>query len=260
MKICDYGCGQIAEYEFKSGKLCCSKNAGGCPEVIRKRAEKRRGYQHTEETKRKLGNARRGMKLSEEWRRKIGDASRGRKNKPHSEETKRKISQANKGKAAWNKGLTAETDERVRQYTEAQTGQKRIGNYVANCDWSGENNPWYGKDRSRENSPRYNGKAFNREFKNYRNQVDYATRMIYEANKDKINPNSLPLGKAGVDGAHHIDHIVSVRYGFEHDIPVELMATPSNLRVIPWLDNIQKYDKIDESQIPTIIKQFLENI
>jgi len=32
--LCDYGCGQIAVYEFKNGKKCCSKNHRSCP-VIR---------------------------------------------------------------------------------------------------------------------------------------------------------------------------------------------------------------------------------
>jgi hypothetical protein len=50
------------------------------------------------------------------------------------------------------------------------------------------------------------------------------------------------ISKAGIDGAHHIDHIVSVREGFEKSIPVEDIADPTNLQVITWLDNIRKYD------------------
>ena len=33
MKLCDYGCGQEAKYQFKNGKWCCSKNISQCPEI-----------------------------------------------------------------------------------------------------------------------------------------------------------------------------------------------------------------------------------
>lgn len=31
MKLCEYGCGQEAKYQFKNGKWCCSKYYGSCP-------------------------------------------------------------------------------------------------------------------------------------------------------------------------------------------------------------------------------------
>ena len=55
----------------------------------------------------------RGMKLSKEWR--------------------DKISQSKKGTTAWNKGLTKETDERVKKNAESKMGVKRP-------DMVGENN------------------------------------------------------------------------------------------------------------------------
>lgn len=255
MRVCDYGCGEPANFFYKSGKACCSKNAGGCPEVVRKRVEKRRGYRHTEETKRKLGNARRGMKLSEEWRRKIGDASRGRKYGPLSDETKQKISQANTGNTPWNKGLTAETDERVRRYADAQTGQQRTGNYVANRDWSGENNPWYGKARNRELSPRYNGELKNREFREYRGKVTMLTEHTYQEHADHINPNGFERTKCGHDG-YQLDHIYPVAAGFENDVPPELMAAPENLQMLSWKDNLAKGNTVGE--IPDSIAAYLE--
>lgn len=57
-----------------------------------------------------------------------------------------------------------------------------------------------------------------------------------------MNPNDLPRGKCGIDGAFHIDHKVSVRYGFDNNIPVEIISSHENLELIPWLDNIKKYD------------------
>ena len=39
MKVCDYGCGQEAKYQLKSGKWCCSESYKKCPEMIRKNKE-----------------------------------------------------------------------------------------------------------------------------------------------------------------------------------------------------------------------------
>lgn len=36
MKLCDYGCGQEAKYQFKNGKWCCSKNHKSCPSLKNK--------------------------------------------------------------------------------------------------------------------------------------------------------------------------------------------------------------------------------
>jgi len=36
MNLCEYGCGQIAKYKLKNGKLCCNSNISKCP-IIRKK-------------------------------------------------------------------------------------------------------------------------------------------------------------------------------------------------------------------------------
>lgn len=40
MQLCDYGCGQEAQYQLKNGKRCCCKRFNSCPEVRRKNSEK----------------------------------------------------------------------------------------------------------------------------------------------------------------------------------------------------------------------------
>ena len=30
-QLCDYGCGQVARYKFRKGKVCCSKHFNSCP-------------------------------------------------------------------------------------------------------------------------------------------------------------------------------------------------------------------------------------
>lgn len=78
------------------------------------------------------------LPIAEETKKKISESLIGRpsscKGVPKSEETKRKISQTRKERKiqVWNKGLTAETDERVARNGQA-TKETRIerGNYVA---------------------------------------------------------------------------------------------------------------------------------
>jgi len=70
--------------------------------------------------------------FSEEHKRKLSEATKGENNpmygkhgkdnpnygKPRSEETRRKWSESRKGNVPWNKGLTKETDYRVKKYSE----------------------------------------------------------------------------------------------------------------------------------------------
>ena len=72
--ICDYGCGQEAIFQLKSGKWCCSKSVNSCPEMRRKNSGGIRNYCKTH-----VKNSSRGMK----------------------------------GKTPWNKGKTSKTDERI---------------------------------------------------------------------------------------------------------------------------------------------------
>ena len=36
MNICEYGCGNIAKFKLKNGKLCCSKNTASCSAMRKK--------------------------------------------------------------------------------------------------------------------------------------------------------------------------------------------------------------------------------
>lgn len=81
-------------------------------------------------------------------------------------------------------------------------------------------------------------------FKVYRSTVTKLTKATYKKHKAELNPNNLPFGRAGTAGAYHLDHIISVKYGFDNNIPPEQLAQVKNLRVIPWLENIVKRDKL----------------
>ncbi len=41
--LCDYGCGQKANYELQNGKKCCCKSHNSCPKVCEKRSNSLKG-------------------------------------------------------------------------------------------------------------------------------------------------------------------------------------------------------------------------
>jgi hypothetical protein len=69
MKLCNYGCGQEAKYQFKNDKWCCSENQNSCPEMKRKNSEKLKGE----------NNPNYGKKASDRTRKKISESHKGRK-------------------------------------------------------------------------------------------------------------------------------------------------------------------------------------
>ena len=81
MKICDYGCGKESNFEFKSGKNCCCKSCNSCPGLKKKNS--------------KAMTELRKLKGDDYW---YNGHPKGAS-----------------GKDPWNKGLTKETDERLKE-------------------------------------------------------------------------------------------------------------------------------------------------
>jgi hypothetical protein len=77
------------------------------------------------------------------------------------------------------------------------------------------------------------------DFEKYRNKVDALTR------KQPIHllENYEKRGRAGDNGAHHLDHIISVWNGFHKKIKPEKISNIKNLQFIPWLENQKKWYK-----------------
>ena len=90
--LCDYGCGNEAKYQLKNGKWCCSKHYNSCPAIKEKVVKGiMNSPKHTKE------------KYVLRW-------------KNMSLEAKKRMN--------WNKGLSKETDERIRK--SAETLSKNI--------------------------------------------------------------------------------------------------------------------------------------
>ena len=70
-KLCEYGCGQVAKFRFKSGKLCCSYNHSKCPQIIQKYKIAKKGKKFSDEHKMKLSKAGKCKIISNEQRSKI---------------------------------------------------------------------------------------------------------------------------------------------------------------------------------------------
>lgn len=256
--LCSYGCEQEGVHQYKNKKWCCRPKKEQCPAFIQKRIEARKANGkpwHSAEGRQHISDSTKGRNLNDEWKTNISNALKGRQLGPQSADHKEKLSRARKGKEPWNKGLTID-DPRVSAYATKQAGQKRKGNYVSQTGWQGAGNPWFGRNRSKGNSPRYKGEARQRELKNYYNKVTYLTEQVYKQFKDQINPTNYPRSLAGTEDGYHLDHIYPVAAGYENDIPPELLAIPENLQMIPWKDNVIKSNKIEK--IPETIEEFLK--
>jgi len=93
----------------------------------------------------------------------------------------------------------------------------------------------------------------------YRHRVYMKTRSTYHKHKAIINPTNLPRGKAGREGAYHLDHIVPVRWCFEHDVPAEICADHTNLQMLHWNDNVGSRDKLKENiKTPNIFIKYMK--
>lgn len=137
---------------------------------------------------------------------------------------------ANKELVPWNKGLTAKTNEIVRLIAEKHKGFKH-SEETKNIISLHSKKRWKSGLYDNQKSP--NQKAFKR----YQNKVHRLTKKVqhlvegYDKSKQ---------GRMGESGAYQIDHIIDIKWGFDNNIPAELIAHLSNLQFISWEDNNKK--------------------
>ena len=83
-------------------------------------------------------------------------------------------------------------------------------------------------------------------YEDYRNSLDawkaYKLDVWRTTNQQPLHllENYDKRGVNGEEGAYTLDHIESIRKGFNNNIPPEQIGQFSNLQMLPWLDNITK--------------------
>lgn len=79
-----------------------------------------------------------------------------------------------------------------------------------------------------------------REYRNYANKVHRLSEKVYQANIDILNPKRYTRGRAGVDGAYQLDHILTIKDGFRLNKSPEFMSRLENLRLLTWRQNLAR--------------------
>lgn len=88
----------------------------------------------------------------------------------------------------------------------------------------------------------------------YKSRVDEVTKR----QPIQLLENNDKRGPSGKSGAYHLDHIISIRYGFDHGIDPDIIGDIKNLRFIPWKQNLTKSSKqVIESD--EMMQYFIEN-
>ena len=89
------------------------------------------------------------------------------------------------------------------------------------------------------------------EWAQYKFRVKYLTAKAYKKHKEIVNPENLPIGRC----EYQIDHIYSIRHGFENSVAPEVIASVHNLRVLWHVDNKSKHIRSDQT-----LEQLMEKI
>ena len=243
MDLCHFGCGQTALYHFNTGRSCCSSHVNKCPARKAEVSSKHKGKIPWSKGQTKETNTILAAQSAK---------AKGRiKSKEHLD--KIRATKIKNGKAPWNKGLRGSTDPRILKgekngmwgRTHTPEVIQLLSDLAKNGHFAGETNPWYGKPRSGPLSPRYRHDIDHKEFNQFKHRVYNLTEKVYREYKDEINPCDHPRTKAGIPNGYHLDHKVSISYGYANGWSPEQLAAKENLQMLPWLDNIRKHSKCD---------------
>lgn len=113
----------------------------------------------------------------------------------------------------------------------------------------GEQHHLHGKPQTNEHIKKRMEKRFGTSYEDYLKQLPKFTkyknevvRITYRQNIGQLS-NFEKRGKAGVEGAYHLDHKFSILEGFKQGIDPNIIGGIKNLHFIPWQENISKGDK-----------------
>jgi hypothetical protein len=127
------------------------------------------------------------------------------------------------------------------EYLESENSSQFIlksicsNNHEYKCNW----NNWNDGRRCRkcyDNNRKENALKYKDGFELYRYLVRRESEITYSKYKDVINPNNLKRGLTD----YHLDHIYSIYDGFKNNIPVYIISSVENLRILRYDENIRK--------------------
>lgn len=78
-------------------------------------------------------------------------------------------------------------------------------------------------------------------YRRYQYRVQRLTEETYAKHRDQINPDKHPRTLCGVEGGYQLDHIISIKNGFEQGMTPVQLADLSNLQMLPWSTNRAKW-------------------
>jgi len=154
---------------------------------------------------------------TKEWNKKISESNTG---KSFSEEHRRKIGIAGIGRIPWNKGLSKYTDDRLMIISKQNSESTRL-----------------------QLMQRYGYISYEDYLQKLPTRYRYYTlvRTISEKQPLHLLENfDKPRGRAGKSGMYHLDHMISINYGFKNNIDPKIIGHISNLQFITWQENLQK--------------------
>jgi hypothetical protein len=82
-----------------------------------------------------------------------------------------------------------------------------------------------------------------KEYTKYARTVHALSHKIYEQNINIINPENHPRTLCGVKDGWQLDHIVPIKECFQKGMTPEEAASITNLRMLPWYDNLMRQYK-----------------
>lgn len=79
-----------------------------------------------------------------------------------------------------------------------------------------------------------------KEYTRYARKVHHLSHKTYLQNIDTINPLGYPRTLCGVEGGWQLDHIIPIKECFEKGLSIEEASAISNLRMLPWKNNLMR--------------------
>lgn len=241
--LCYHGCGQPATHRTKTSRATkgpidqCAPSANACPAVIARKRDRVAG--HTDEQREQAKKKREMTNLA-----KYGTTVSIMSPEIQAKRRQTLLDRYGVEQPTLSRDIAAKVSNGVKQsfindplLTEKQTEAKRK-KYGENLEQLVEKNREIQISKGRWVDPQ-----LRTPWAQYKFRVKYLTSKLYKKHKDLINPDDLPIGLCD----YQVDHIYSIRHGFENSVDPEIIASLPNLRLLWHTENKSKHTRSDQS-------------